>query len=108
MRASRTRSDSSLITHHSLLITHQYRTVTRFGTTTNGAFDPLAQFGGSLMQDHAIGPSDVAGLHAFSPDAIPSSNDRRASPHDAALRPRIRRRRSRFRLLRARHERSGA
>ena len=33
------------------------------------------------MQDHAIGPSDDAGLHAFSPDAIPSSrNDRRASP----------------------------
>src|SRR5437773_9738625 len=81
MRASRTRSDSSLITHHSSLITHKYRTVARFGTTTNGAFDRLAQFGGSLMQDHAIGPSDDAGLHAFSPDAIPSSrNDRRASP----------------------------
>ena len=25
------------------------------------------------MQDHAIGLSDITGLHAFSPDAIPSS-----------------------------------
>jgi len=24
--------------------------VTRFGTLTNGAFDPLAKFGGSLIQ----------------------------------------------------------
>src|SRR5437867_1855568 len=28
------------------------RVVTRFGTSTNGVFDPLAQFGGSLIQDH--------------------------------------------------------
>src|SRR2546421_441915 len=32
------------------------RLVTRFGTTTNGAFDPLTNLGGSLVQDHAIGP----------------------------------------------------
>jgi CxxC motif-containing protein (DUF1111 family) len=32
----------------------------RFGTTTNGAFDPMAGLGGSLIQDHAIGPPFVA------------------------------------------------
>src|SRR5438067_11207628 len=34
------------------------RTVTRFGTTANGQFDPLAQFGGSLIQDHGIKRAD--------------------------------------------------
>src|SRR5262249_39088953 len=29
---------------------------TRFGTTTNGTFDPLVQFGGSLIQTDGIGP----------------------------------------------------
>ena len=36
------------------------RTVTRFGKTTNGVFDPLAGLGGSLLQDHAIGIADGA------------------------------------------------
>lgn len=49
------------------------RMVTRFGTITNGVFDPLTQFGGSLIQDHAIGPNDVAGLHQFLADPIPAS-----------------------------------
>ena len=49
------------------------RVVTRFGKMTNGAFDPLTQFGGSLIQDHAIGPDDVAGLHQFAPDALPTA-----------------------------------
>src|SRR2546428_10817620 len=30
------------------------RLETRFGTLTNDQFDPLGQFGGSLIQDHAI------------------------------------------------------
>src|SRR5207253_10876569 len=30
------------------------RLETRFGTLTNGQFDPLGQFGGWLIQDHAI------------------------------------------------------
>jgi hypothetical protein len=31
------------------------RLETRFGTTTNGEFDPLEDLGGSLLQDHALG-----------------------------------------------------
>jgi len=47
------------------------RTVTRFGTTTNGAFDPLAQFGGSLIQDHAITGADGS-QHDFAPETVPA------------------------------------
>lgn len=46
------------------------RTVTRFGTTTNGAFDPLTQFGGSLIQAQAIGPRDGS-THPFRPERVP-------------------------------------
>jgi CxxC motif-containing protein (DUF1111 family) len=46
------------------------RLVTRFGTTTNGAFDPLAQLGGSLIQDHAIGVPDGS-PHNFRPERVP-------------------------------------
>jgi CxxC motif-containing protein (DUF1111 family) len=48
------------------------RTVTRFGTTTNGQFDPLAQFGGSLIQDHAITKADGAS-HDFAPETVPAA-----------------------------------
>lgn len=34
-------------------------TVTRFGRTTNGVFDPLTSLGGSLLQDRAISPEGV-------------------------------------------------
>ena len=47
------------------------RLVTRFGTTTNGKFDPLAQYGGSLIQDHAITRADGS-THNFSPETVPS------------------------------------
>lgn len=33
------------------------RTVTRFGRTVNGVFDPLAALGGSLLQERAIDPA---------------------------------------------------
>jgi CxxC motif-containing protein (DUF1111 family) len=46
------------------------RLVTRFGTTTNGAFDALAQLGGSLIQDHAIGGRDGS-PHNFRPEQVP-------------------------------------
>lgn len=46
------------------------RVVTRIGTITNGVFDPLTQFGGSLMQDHAIGPADGS-PHQFTPERPP-------------------------------------
>lgn len=45
------------------------RLVTRFGTTSNGRFDPLAQFGGSLVQDHAIGPQ---GSCNYTPEQVPA------------------------------------
>lgn len=47
------------------------RVVTRFGTRNgNGVFDPLANLGGSLIQDHAIGPQDGS-THAFRPEVVP-------------------------------------
>lgn len=49
------------------------RIETRFGRTTNGVFDPLANFGGSLIQDHAIGA--VGGdppTHEFVPEVVPA------------------------------------
>jgi len=48
------------------------RLVTRFGTTTNGQFDPLAQYGGSLIQDHAITRADGS-VHNFSPETVPAA-----------------------------------
>jgi CxxC motif-containing protein (DUF1111 family) len=46
------------------------RLVTRFGTTTDGAFDPLARLGGSLVQNRAIGPQDGS-PHRFRPEGVP-------------------------------------
>jgi len=48
------------------------RLVTRFGTITNGVFDPLAQFGGSLIQDHAITRADGS-VHNYSPESVPKA-----------------------------------
>jgi CxxC motif-containing protein (DUF1111 family) len=48
------------------------RLVTRFGTITNGQFDPLTQYGGSLIQDHAITRADGS-THNFSPDTVPAA-----------------------------------
>jgi CxxC motif-containing protein (DUF1111 family) len=47
------------------------RNVTRFGTTTNGQFDPLAQFGGSLIQDHGITKADGA-TKDFAAEVVPA------------------------------------
>src|SRR5438552_12090858 len=46
------------------------RTVRRFGTMTNGMFDSLTQLGGSLVQDHAIGPREGS-VHPFRPEIVP-------------------------------------
>jgi CxxC motif-containing protein (DUF1111 family) len=35
------------------------RTETRFGTITNGVFDPLTALGGSLLQSQSVGPAGV-------------------------------------------------
>lgn len=47
------------------------RTVTRFSRRVNGVYDPLAALGGSLMQDHAIGPADGS-VHPFKPESVPA------------------------------------
>ncbi len=50
------------------------RAETRFGRTAAGGFDPLAELGGSLLQDHAIGPvTTPAGSHTFVPEGVPAA-----------------------------------
>ena len=46
--------------------------VTRFGARTNGAFDPLASFGGSLIQTNGIGPADGS-AHQFAGETVPAA-----------------------------------
>jgi CxxC motif-containing protein (DUF1111 family) len=59
------------------------RTVTRFARRTNGIYDALANLGGSLMQDHAIGPADGS-THTFHAEVVPRSANltvqRRSTP----------------------------
>lgn len=49
----------------------------------NGNYDPLTNLGGSLMQDHAIGPADGS-THAFKAEVVPRSANltvkRRSTP----------------------------
>ncbi|HUK21838.1 MAG TPA: di-heme oxidoredictase family protein [Gemmatimonadales bacterium] len=50
------------------------RAETRFGRVSSGLFDPLANLGGSLMQDHAIGLVHTsAGDFTFVPEMVPPS-----------------------------------
>lgn len=46
------------------------RLVTRFARRTAGVYDALASLGGSLVQDHAIGPADGS-AHEFRPEVVP-------------------------------------
>jgi CxxC motif-containing protein (DUF1111 family) len=46
------------------------RAVTRFARRNNGVFDPLTALGGTLTQDHAIGPPDGS-PHPFRPERPP-------------------------------------
>lgn len=48
------------------------RTVTRFGAIVNGVFDPLAQLGGSLLQERAIGPREGS-PRAFTREIVPAA-----------------------------------
>ena len=48
------------------------RLVTRFATRVNGLFDALASLGGSLVQDHAIGPQNGV-AHNFRPEVVPAA-----------------------------------
>jgi len=48
------------------------RLETRFGRRDNGRFDPLARFGGSLLQDHAIGAVNTEhGAFTYVPEVVP-------------------------------------
>jgi CxxC motif-containing protein (DUF1111 family) len=47
------------------------RLETRFGRRANGVFDPLANLGGSLLQDHAIGA--VADGFVYVPEKVPGT-----------------------------------
>lgn len=46
------------------------RNVTRFATLTNGAYDPLTNLGGSLVQSRAIGGRNGS-AHNFAPENVP-------------------------------------
>jgi len=52
------------------------RLETRFGRVVAGRFDPLAELGGSLLQDHAIGlVTTPAGSHTFAAEQVPNSSN---------------------------------
>src|SRR5205085_12018854 len=63
-------NDVSCATCHSAPVTGggSTRLVTRFGAVANGVFDPLASWGGSLIQDHGIGPQ---GACEFVSESVP-------------------------------------
>jgi CxxC motif-containing protein (DUF1111 family) len=49
------------------------RKETRFGRIVNGAFDPLTEFGGSLIQDQGIGlVTTAAGSYTFVGEVVPA------------------------------------
>ena len=48
------------------------RLVTRIGALVNGAYDPLTQFGGSLLQVNGIGPQDGS-AHRFRGENVPQA-----------------------------------
>jgi len=48
------------------------RRVTRIGTMSNGKFDPLTQFGGSLLQARAIGGLDGVSFK-YGPELVPAA-----------------------------------
>jgi cytochrome c551/c552 len=68
-------NESSCVTCHNAPVGGTTgRSETRFGRTGAGGFDPLAELGGSLLQDHAIGlVSTPAGSHTFAAEAVPAS-----------------------------------
>src|SRR5262249_55021875 len=48
------------------------RLETRFGRLTNGTFDPMTEFGGSLLQDHGIGNVNVNGTYDYVGETVPA------------------------------------
>src|SRR5215210_1851406 len=64
-------NDVSCLRCHSLPVAggSNPRVVTLFGRTTNGVFDPLTALGGSLLQEHALGPEQ--GMPPFQREFVP-------------------------------------
>lgn len=60
------------------------RLETRFGRVVNGVFDPLTQFGGSLIQNQGIGPADGS-PHTFHGEVPPSVANRVAGRRTTPL-----------------------
>jgi len=55
------------------------RVETRFGRAAAGGFDPMELYGGSLLQDHAIGEIPAgAGLFTYAPEVVPAEANVRA------------------------------
>jgi CxxC motif-containing protein (DUF1111 family) len=58
------------------------RAVTLFGRTTNGVFDPMTALGGSVLQEHALGPEQ--GMTPFQRELVPAQativTQRRTTP----------------------------
>ena len=48
------------------------RLETRFGRLTNGKFDPMTEFGGSLLQDQGIGLVNVNGSYEYVGETVPA------------------------------------
>ena len=77
-------NDVSCLRCHSLPVAggSNPRPVTLFGRTTNGVFDPLTARGGSVMQEHALGPEQ--GLPPFQRELVPAQativTQRRTTP----------------------------
>jgi CxxC motif-containing protein (DUF1111 family) len=66
-------NDVSCLRCHSLPVAggSNPRVVTLFGRTANGVFDPLTARGGSLLQEHALGPEQ--GLPQFQTEFVPTA-----------------------------------
>ena len=58
-------------------------TETRFGKMTNHRFDPLTQFGGSLIQSQGIGPVDSCNIAGeVAPSQATITAERKTTPFD--------------------------
>ena len=77
-------NDASCLRCHSVPVAggSSPRQVTLFGRTANGVFDPLTALGGSVLQEHALGPEQ--GISPFQPELVPAQativRQRRTSP----------------------------
>jgi CxxC motif-containing protein (DUF1111 family) len=80
-------NDRSCVACHRGGTTASNRTVVRFGRIANGAFDPLAELGGSLVQSRGIGSvTTVDGTFDFVAERVPPESSVRATRRTTSLR----------------------